>query len=465
MKRSKFENKHLYSELFPYSRNALTGTEYTQPQVSSLSSQPQQATQPQTQNVNIPKFTKPREFKPRIPVAKTVSTETITPNIVTNQYDPSLHFETPKADLELPLQIALKMTYPEQIGKYKEEAEKYGFYIDPLTDEEHLVLHNPSKKAVIFGVRGTNVMNTQDILTDVESAFIDIKKFDRYKKAEQKYREVKSKFNNIPIIHASHSLGGLVSSVLASNEDFIYSYNRPYFSYPIRKNEVAISVETDPLLLTRWKTQGNQPVIIPRTYYEKAKDYIAIQKTKINPDFEEKPYDIPQKYKSDLPDVAYENVLKGAFPIFHFASTIYNKYIRKPEEYRQHLIAHLSQQATSAQNRVERITERAFPRSRSTSPRSLGRLQEAIQRPLSLVEQNTLNPNIMDTTRRAVRQMLRNPADAFYDVLGHPLLGYAVTNYAGGYLSRKASNSHAIENIPLSIRVNTEYIKQPDFGF
>ena len=157
--------------------------------------------------------------------------------------------------------------------------------------------------------------------------------------------------------------------------------------------------------------------------------------------------------------------MKGAFPIFHFASTIYNKYVKKPEEYRQHLIAHLAQQATATQGRVERITERALSRSQSTSPRSLGRLQQAIQRPLSAVEQNTLNPSIMDTTRRAVRQMLRNPSDAFYDVLGHPLLGYAVTNYAGGYLSRKASNSHAIENLPLSIRVNTEYIKQPDFGF
>jgi hypothetical protein len=322
MKRSKFENKHIYSELFPNTRNALIGTEYSTQQVSTLPAKPVQSSQTQQ---SISKFNKPREFKPRQPIVKSISTETITPNIVTNHYDPSLHLTTPKSDLELPLQIALKMTYPEQIAKYKEEAERYGYYIDPLTDEEHLVLHNPSKKAVIFGVRGTNVMNTNDILTDVESAFIDIKKFDRYKKAEQKYKEVKSKFNDIPIIHASHSLGGLVSSVLASNEDFIYSYNRPYFSYPIRKNEVAISVETDPLLLTRWKSQGNQPVIIPRTYYEKAKDYIAIQKTKINPDFEEKPFDIPQKYKSDLPDVAYENVLKGAFPIFHFAHTIYTK--------------------------------------------------------------------------------------------------------------------------------------------
>jgi hypothetical protein len=49
--------------------------------------------------------------------------------------------------------------------------------------------------------------------------------------------------------------------------------------------------------------------------------------------------------------------------------------------------------------------------------------------------------------------MARDPKTAFFDVLGHPLLAYAVTNYAGGYISTRASNSHAIENLPLKIRI------------
>jgi hypothetical protein len=228
-------------------------------------------------------------------------------------------------------------------------------------------------------------------------------------------------------------------------------------------NEIAISVETDPLLLTRWKNEGTKPVLIPRTYYEKAKDYLAIQKTKVNPDYEEYPIEIPKKYKSDLPDVAYENILKGAFPLAHFAHSIYNKYVSRPEIYRQSLITNLQQQATAAQGRLQRVTERVtrgLPRSQSASPRSLANLEQAIQRPFTAIEQNVLNPTILDTTKRAIRQMIRNPSDAFYDVLGHPLLGYAVANYAGGYLSRRASNSHAIENLPLTLRVNTKYIQQ-----
>jgi hypothetical protein len=455
-------------DVFPEFKAGLIGTEYSpigvlRPQTGN------QYKKPPSQFGEVPKtYPKFKNKVPIIPESQTVSTETITSNVVSNQYNPKLHQPIPKSQLEIPLQTVLKATYPEQIAKVRGDLNRYGYFIDPLTDEEHLVLHNPTKKSVIFGVRGTNVMNTNDILTDVESAFVDIKKFDRYKKAEEKYRQVKSKFDEIPIIHASHSLGGLISSVLAQPEDIVYSYNRPYFSYPIKKNEIAISVETDPLLLTRWKNEGTKPVLIPRTYYEKAKDYLAIQKTKVNPDYEEYPIEIPKKYKSDLPDVAYENILKGAFPLAHFAHSIYNKYVSRPEIYRQSLITNLQQQATGTQSRMERISERLTPRTsarlglspRATSPRSLERLQQAIQRPFTAIEQNVLNPTILDTTKRAIRQMIRNPSDAFYDVLGHPLLGYAVANYAGGYLSRRASNSHAIENLPLTLRVNTKYIQQ-----
>jgi hypothetical protein len=450
---SRFKNRQLYANVFPEFQQGLIGTEYQYQKPPSQFGEPPKS---------YPKF---KEKKPIIPESQTVSTETITSNIVSNQYDPKLHQDIPKSQLEIPLQVVLKATYPENLQKSREELNRYGYFIDPLTDEEHLVLHNPVKKSVIMGIRGTNVLNTQDILTDVESAFVDIKKFNRYKKAEEKYRQVKSKFNEIPIIHASHSLGGLISSVLAQPEDFVYSYNRPYFSYPIRKNEVAISVESDPLLLTRLKNDGTKPVLIPRTYYEKAKDFIATQKIKINPDYEEYPIETPKKYKSDLPDVAYDNILKGAFPIAHFAHSIYNKYVSRPEVYRQQLIANLQQQAMSTQGRLERVTERVsrgLPRSQSASPRTLANLQNAIRRPFTAIEQNVLNPTILDTTKRAIQQMIRNPSTAFYDIFSHPLLSYAVANYIGGFATRRASNSHAIENLPLNIRINTKYIQQPE---
>ena len=439
---SRFKNKQLYTDVFPLSRVGLVGTEY---QYAS----PQRPSAPQQIKE---KFGEALPNK-RSAKATPMETQTIERGIIPSIYNEKLQQEIPKSRLDLPLQVALKATYPEQLAKVKDDLGRYGYYIDPLTDEEHVVLVNPSKKKIVFGVRGTNVLNTQDIMTDAGLTTFDIKTFNRYKKAQEKYKEIKSKFGDIPIIHASHSLGGLISSQLAQPEDVVYSYNRPFFSYPIKKNEIAISVASDPLLLTRLK--GQKPTIIPRTFYEPAKDYLAIQKTKVNPDYEEKPIEIPKQYKTDLPNVQYKNILAGAFPVTTFAKDIYQKYVTRPEQYRQSLIANLQQQSATSQERLDRITSRILPRTRSASPRSLQRLQTAIQRPFTPIEQNILNPTILDTTKRAFRQVLRNPSTAFFDVLGHPLLGYAIANYAGGYVTTRASSSHSIENLPLNIRIET----------
>lgn len=442
---SRFRNRQTYLNVFPEFASGLVGTEYA----------PIQRPSAPTQSVEQikEKFGEVPLAKKKIPKAKTAETQTqtITTALVPSIYDEKKQGDIPKSQLDLPLQIALQATYPEKLASVKDELTRYGYYIDPLSDLEHSVLVNPAKNKVVFGVRGTNVMNTQDILTDVSLGIFDIKTLNRYKKAQEKYKEIKNKFGDIPITHASHSLGGLISSQLAEPQDVVYSYNRPFLNYPIKKNEISISVESDPLLLSRLK--GQSPTIIPRTYYEKAKDYLAIQKTQVNPEFETKPIKIPEEYKTDLPNTGYINFLKSIAPVGITAKSLYEKYVTRPEVYRQQLITNLQQQSAGAQQRLERISSRILPRMRSTSPRSLGRLQEAISRPLTAIEQNVLNPTILDTSKRIARQIARNPGTAFFDVLGHPLLAYAVSNYAGGYLTTRASNSHAIENLPLKIRI------------
>lgn len=450
---SRFRNKQLYTDVFPEFRQGLVGTEYAQPLPVPPQTQPTK--QIKEKFGEAPSTKKQTIIKPPIQPTQKPDTQTVsmTGYLTTNKFDTSLHQETPKSQLDLPLQVALKMTYPQNIGKYKEEAERYGYFIDPLTDVEHLVLYNPSKKKVVFGVRGTDVGKTSDIFTDISSAFTDIKKFDRYKKAEEKYKQIKSKFNDMPITLASHSLGGLISSVLAEPEDKIYTFNRPFFSYPIRKNEVSISVESDPLLSTTLSDQSKQIIKIPRTYYSKAKDFIEVEKAKVNPEYEEKPLIIPKKYKTDLPNILYQNVLKGAYPLAYLGYTAYDKYISKPEIYRQQLLTNLQEQATGAQQRMERVSARILPRTRSTSPRTIQRLQQAISRPLTAIEQNVLNPTILDTTKRAIRQIIRNPTTVGYDVLTSAPIQYAAVNFVGGYVANRAIDSHSIENLPLKIRI------------
>ena len=47
---------------------------------------------------------------------------------------------------------------------------------------------------------------------------------------------------------------------------------------------------------------------IPRTYYESAKDYVAIQKAKVPFEVEEDTIEIPNKFKTDIEVVAYKNL-------------------------------------------------------------------------------------------------------------------------------------------------------------
>jgi hypothetical protein len=477
---SKFRNKQLYTDVFPQFQQGLVGTEYQYQRPPPPPAQTQVALK-QTKQLfgEVPtappaplsregvKLKKTLPTPPLQPTAKpdtpiptpTTQTVSMTGYTATNKYDASLHQKTPKSQLDLPLQVALKLTYPQNIKKYETEAQRYGYFIDPLSDEEHVVLYNPSAKKVIMGVRGTDLTQSADVYTDIGLVFSDIKNFDRYKKAEEKYKQVKSKFNNMPIIHASHSIGGLISSQLAQPEDKVYSYNRPYFSYPIRKNEVAISVESDPLLNTlnimgSAKNKEQKPTIIPRTHYGKAINYIEIEKSKINPNYEEKPIQIPEKYKTDVPNIQYQNILKGALPGAYLAYKAYEQYITKPEIYRQDQIALLQREAgqvQQARQRMGSVSARAFPG--GTSPRTMGRIEQIATRPLTQTEQNILNPTFLDTTKRLIRTMARDPISAGIGVLSSPPVQYALTNYVGGYVANREIDSHSIDNLPLKIRI------------
>jgi hypothetical protein len=134
-----------------------------------------------------------------------------------------------------------------------------------------------------------------------------------YKKAVKKYKEVKKAYPNDELIRIGHSLGGTIQSVMSKPNEKTYTYNRLYGPYDVKPNEVAISVETDPLFIRKSKDKQNIKVI-PRTYYEKAKDYIALQKAKVNPLYEEKPITIPEEYKTDFVNVAYKQALSFGVP-------------------------------------------------------------------------------------------------------------------------------------------------------
>lgn len=319
---SRFRNKQLYSNVFPEFQQGLVGTEY---QPKSLE------TQSIKQRFGEPSTLQPK-FKKQILKAKAIETQTQTINSNLDnpmKYDPSLYNPIPKSELNIPLYIPLKMTYPEQMDKYKQKAAQYGYFVDTnLTDKNHLVLVNKQKQVVVFGVRGTNTELSSDVLTSTSLPFSsligkDITSYNRYKDAVKKYEEVKKAYPNEELIRIGHSLGGTIQSVMSKPNEKTYTYNRLYGPYDVKPNEVAVSVESDPLFIR--KSKDKQKIIsIPRTYYEKAKDYVALQKARVDPSFEEKPITIPNEFKTDYPNVAYKRIFTEAPGIL---TTAYKSYL------------------------------------------------------------------------------------------------------------------------------------------
>jgi hypothetical protein len=409
------------------------------------------------------------------PVKKTEETQVNLRELKTlqnpKQYDPSLHYDTPKGELDIPLYTALKLTLPQQIPKYVEEAQRYNYVVDPdLTTEDNSVLVNDKNKMVVFGVRGTNPESTEDVMTDVSLLYKNVKSLNRYKYAKEFLDKTRRKYQGYKINLIGWSLGGIIASELGETTDNIYTYNRPFFEANIKPNEKSFSVEGDFLLTTLPHLRGTNkgknynPVIIPRTYYDKARDFYQIEKLKVNPDFESKPIEIPEEYKNEyLP--LYKNLLYNVLP---YGATVYSTY---------KLYKNLKSQSDStpdeefpdlpiiktflAPKNKPSEKPRFFVSSRdTTSP-----IKSAIpmrRRPKVFKNLNEVGGGgVVANTAKAIKnanvegiQALMNPSSIAWTTAGifYPQIQKLMEIKLNKHL-KKLENIHAVENLPLSIRI------------
>jgi hypothetical protein len=402
-----------------------------------------------------------------------------------NKYDPSLHYDIPKSELDIPLYTALKLTTPQQIPKYVEEAQRYNYDVDPdLTTEENTVLVNNKNKIVVFGVRGTNPESTKDVLTDVSLLNYDVKSLDRYKYAKQFLDKTRKKYPDYKMNIIGWSLGGIIASELGEETDKIYSFNRPFFEARIKPNEKSISVEGDFLLNTlphlrnaNRKIDYN-PDIIPRIYYEKARDYYQIERLKINPDFETKSIKIPEIYKNDdVNTVAYKSLLTSVIPVATSLVSLYNIgksiYSTQPNQNNVPVPAPVpvsvpepvppqpNPPASSPLRKKPSLSKKPFFVSSrdTTSPikSQIPVLRKKTQRPTigggGVAEvANTLNTITNDNVGGI--QSLMSSSSVPWAMAGalYPVVNKVVASKFNQQWKR-LENIHAVENLPLSIRI------------
>lgn len=137
----------------------------------------------------------------------------------------------------------LKSSYGDRNSIDKIKREGYN-YDTMLSNSNVKVFHNPEKNKLVVGVAGTH--STNDVLTDVNLAFGNLKNTDRYKEARNILNRAKEKYSPNDVVISGHSLGGSISQYIAGKNDKVYTLDKgATIGQKTRKNEVAYRTQGD----------------------------------------------------------------------------------------------------------------------------------------------------------------------------------------------------------------------------
>ena len=125
------------------------------------------------------------------------------------------------------LNTILKSSYLNK-EKQKHALSRYGYkYNSMLSDHDQQVYYNPNDRKLLNVVSGSH--NLKDfVVTDVALALGHLKDTNRYKQAAQILKQAKHKYSPRETTVVGHSLGGSISSYIASKNDKEYDVNSGY---------------------------------------------------------------------------------------------------------------------------------------------------------------------------------------------------------------------------------------------
>ena len=116
--------------------------------------------------------------------------------------------------VNMPLHKALKLSYLDDNKKKKKLLKKYGFRLDEdLSSHNQTVAYNPGNQRMLYSVAGTH--NMDDLKTDLQLAFGNLKRTKRYTEAVNTLDRAKNKYKGSKEnIITGESLGGTITSYL-----------------------------------------------------------------------------------------------------------------------------------------------------------------------------------------------------------------------------------------------------------
>ena len=147
-----------------------------------------------------------------------------------------------KPKFNLNLYDVLKQSYA-----WNPDLSKYGFSIDKtLSNSNFQTYFNDSDKQLLFVIKGTNILNPFDIMTDVYLAAGKLKDTYRLQEAARYLQSAKRKYTPNQTVVAGHSLGGAIAQYIASGSDKVLTLDKgATLNQPTRQNETAYRTEGD----------------------------------------------------------------------------------------------------------------------------------------------------------------------------------------------------------------------------
>ena len=188
------------------------------------------------------------------------------------------------ANNKIDLHEALKYSYADknkQMNAFKQQGYNYD---SMLSNHNQQVYYNPNEKNLIVNVAGTH--NLSDVGTDVYLAMGKLKDTNRYKEANNIFKQAKQKYQPTNTKVFGNSLGGTIAGYIAGRNDKVYTHNKgATIGQKMRSNETHYRTKGDLVSVfnafsTRTKNLSN-PNILKDPYNAHLVNTLKTKKIKV----------------------------------------------------------------------------------------------------------------------------------------------------------------------------------------
>ena len=165
----------------------------------------------------------------------------------------------------LDLHEVLKHSYADKNKQMNAFKNKGYNYDNNLSNHNQQVYHNKATNDLIVNVTGTH--NLKDVGTDLYLALGKLKDTNRYKEANNIFKQAKQKYKPTSTKVFGNSLGGTIAGYIAGRNDKVYTHNKgATIGQKMRSNETHYRTNGDLVSLLNAKSTRTKNLTNPNLF-------------------------------------------------------------------------------------------------------------------------------------------------------------------------------------------------------